>query len=618
VEPTEQPAADHAAPPSADAARALGDFLVRLRDAYGRCVDACARVDAGATLQLAVAALRYAAHRAGPPHVAVLGPTQTGKSTVVNLLAGRGVAEVSPLAGFTVHPQAVQIGDAGTDEWTRDVLPDWHRVGATELSRDDLEAWSLIATDGRPPKPAADLFSDATPPPPHIVWDTPDFDSLAAQTYIRGVLEIAALADVWVVVLSKEKYADLTVWQLLDWLTPLARSAILCVNKLSPDVEPTVMAALEQRVTALDGHFAAAARTVLPHDPQLAESPDANTPPVDRLRGLVEDALANLPAPAERAAARRQATATLIQQHWDDWLAPVAAEHAARAAWDALVEDAAVEFLAAYERDYLNHPDRYDAFRRAAVELLELLEIPGIASWMSRARRVVTWPARQVMDAGRSWWSSRRPARDHLHSLGVETGVLVDTLETLLVRLERDLARQARADQAAAPVWRMLLERLDARQPQIRLDLRRAIEQHHERFSAEIRAAARKIYAELQQHPARLAALRTGRATIDVGYLLLAVKTGGLTPLDALWAPATFGLTSLLMEGFAGMEMERLTRRLKTSQRTAVEEQFIRGELVPALQGLIDDLDGPGVFGITPPQIEAARAALTHWEAGDG
>ena len=37
--------------------------------------------------------------------MAVVGPTQAGKSSLVNVLLNSNVAGVSPLAGYTIHPQ---------------------------------------------------------------------------------------------------------------------------------------------------------------------------------------------------------------------------------------------------------------------------------------------------------------------------------------------------------------------------------------------------------------------------------------------------------------------------------------------------------------------------------
>ncbi|MDD2659764.1 MAG: 50S ribosome-binding GTPase, partial [Methylococcales bacterium] len=40
-----------------------------------------------------------------PLQMTILGPTQAGKSSLVNVLLNSDVAGVSPLAGYTVHPQ---------------------------------------------------------------------------------------------------------------------------------------------------------------------------------------------------------------------------------------------------------------------------------------------------------------------------------------------------------------------------------------------------------------------------------------------------------------------------------------------------------------------------------
>ena len=40
-----------------------------------------------------------------PLQMTIVGPTQAGKSSLVNVLLNTGVAGVSPLAGYTVHPQ---------------------------------------------------------------------------------------------------------------------------------------------------------------------------------------------------------------------------------------------------------------------------------------------------------------------------------------------------------------------------------------------------------------------------------------------------------------------------------------------------------------------------------
>jgi len=157
-----------------------------------------------------------------------------------------------------------------------------------------------------------------------------------------------------------------------------------------------------------------------------------------------------------------------------------------------------------------------------------------------------------------------------MHDLGTEAAVLLDAVDALLTSLQRDAGRQCDPSTPGGAVWRAVAQRLDRDEGRLRQVFRNAIVEHNRQVAREIHAAANSLYEELQTQPARLVALRTARTTIDVGYLLLAVKIGGLTPLDALWAPATFGLTSLLMEGFAGVQMGHVARRLKKQQYEAV------------------------------------------------
>ncbi len=600
----------------------------RIRSFLERLSTACAALlepehPAGAelphSLLLATAALRYAGltadENARPYHVAVLGPTQTGKSTLVNLLVGCRAAEVSPLAGFTVHAQGFWIAPAAqSTEWVNELFPGWTRRPASELRRDELAAWSLTRIA---PGPVGDRPHEvpAAPPrlPPCVVWDTPDFDSLAARQYARGVLEVAALADLYVLVLSKEKYSDLSVWRLLELLEPLGRKLVICVNKLTPEAQEPIVHSVRQRLDERGPGWGPVAIIPLLYHPQLAAGELPGGEPLGPLLLPIEDGhgpcrTAAAPAPHRAAGVRK-----LLERHWSGWTAPVRAELAARAEWRRLVREAGERFLAAYSRDYLEHPERFDSFRRAAVELLNLLELPHIGGWIARARRLVTWPVRQAIQAGRSWLSDRRPVHT-LHSLGAEAGVLVDEVEALLNALEKEVVQCAVREQGRA-VWRALAARLEAERPRLRGVFESAIVTHHEQSTAEIRAAAGRLYVELQKHPARLAALRTGRAAMDAGYLLLAVKTGGLTPLDAIWAPATFAFTTLVMEGIAELELGHEARALKRRQKERLETEFVAGTLRRELDALADGLRGPGLLGIEADELAAADDALAAWEA---
>jgi len=597
-------------PQAADIVR---EFLGELLRAYQRAGTPAPATEGEPTappesLVLAEAAARYVAWASRidrPVQIAVIGPTQTGKSTLVNALLRQAVARVSPLAGFTTHPEA--FWRAGTDDradWAAGLLPSWRQVPADRLDRDDLEIWAITRIPAAPSSPSTELL-----PPTCVLWDTPDFDSLAARRYLHGVLEVVALADIHVLVLSQEKYSDRSVWHVLELAAPLGRPLVIFVNKLDPPAEPVVLASLRERWNRFRGELADVPVFPIPYRPALA-SGDATAGSELTLPPDVRTHLA-VSAVRDRAAG----VCRLVRRHWDTWLVPVRAQQQALEEWRHLVRKAADAFMVAYVRDYLEHPQRWDSFRRAAIELLNLLELPHVGGMVARARRWVTWPVRRLLAAGREWWTERRGSGHPPHALGVEATVLTDTFGALLAGLERDVAHRARDPGPARAVWEALGARVDQAEHSLRQTFDAALHQHHARVTAEIHTTARALYEELRAQPTRLATLRTARAALDVGALLLALKTGGLTPLDVIWAPAAFALASMLMEGMAGLEMQRADRQLRARQRAAAEE-LVRAYVVQALDRLSSELTGPGVFGLPAERVVAAAGALAVWEGG--
>ena len=575
------------------------------------------------SLTLAEAALRLgrAPSAAGRPlQVALIGPTQVGKSTVFNLLLGREVSPVSPLAGFTIHPfacaignaapgQATAAGDARRQDWTADIFPGWRQTAPADLRRDDLAAYSLVTLDDAIATP---LASGAPALGPTVFWDTPDFDSLAAAEYRRGVLETAALADVYVLVLSKEKYSDLSVWNMLKLLAPLARPLIICLNKVTPDSLDAVLRSLRERLAEHGQRWGEVPVFPLEYRPELAAVADPNAAP--RSRELIAPLAAELHQTLTRAPKRSLAgVRALVEEHWPAWIAPIRAEHAALADWNHLVQAGLQQFLERYQQDYLDHPQRYDSFRRAALELLHLLEIPKVSKWIAAARQTVTWPIRQLWGAGRELLRSSHGPQ---HELGPETTVLIDSLDNMLMWLERELARRSLSDAPGAGVWRAIAARLQSDERRLRDVFETALLAHHEEVKNEVQTAAGQLYEELRKHPARLAALRTGRAAIDAAAVALALKTGGLTPVDAVFAPASFAVSSLLMEGIAGLQMGSVARDLKKRQLKAVQSKLVQNVLGAELYALAGNLQAKGLLGIPPQRLEEAGRALHAWTAG--
>lgn len=607
----EAPPASSAGGPAHDLCAGLTTLSHAYRRAAGTVVPAELAIQRAAELQLAEAAVRLVRSSsdgadARPPQLVVFGPTQAGKSTVVNLLLGAPAAAVSPLAGFTVHAHGLATsGEILRWAWSEALFPGWPRRRAGEMHRAELEAFSLEALE--PDRPGE--HGPAGYLPPCVVWDTPDFDSLASREYRRGLLETIALADVLVLVLSREKYADLAVWRMLRLIEPLGRPLVVVLNKMTADAQDAIATALRERLAEICECWRDSAVCPLPCTLGCVWPPDdALRQAADELRRTIA---AMLPAAARRPV--HSGVVRLLRRHWESWAEPVAAEQAASLAWRELVRSVLEEVLELYQRDFLEHPQRYDTFRRATVELLPLLELPGLAGVVHEVRRIVTWPARQLLAAGREWWLARRSQAARPRLVGEEL-VLHEIIDLMLVRLQRDAARQAAAGQAGAGLWCALVRRLDDEEPRLRAVFQRAADEHRRECESEIRAAAGRLYQVLRDNPVLLGALRTARASADVAGLVLAIKTGGAPLHDLLLAPAMLAVSSLLTEGALGGYVHRVAEELKRRQLDRVRHTLVGGVFERELNALVEGLSGEGLFGFSSGQMQRAAEALERWE----
>lgn len=548
------------------------------------------------SLVLAEAVLRNGFAPPDPPSVLVLGPTQVGKSSMVNLLLGVPAAAVSPLAGYTVHAQGFATGDASRAiARAEQILPHRRRVALESLGRDRLDEFAVV-----PVAAAGGL-------PECIVWDSPDFDSHAAWKYESATLELAGAADVLLLVMSKEKYSDLRVWELLRLLDPLARPLVICVNKTDPDSAATVTVSLRQRL----GEFMPAARdaaiVVLPFVSD-GIAPDAISAPVVQLRGHIGRLLRELSCATttQHAIARRRAAAALLEAGWTEWTSPLVAEAEAIDAWNADVSGAAELVMESFAGGYLDHPQRYDAFRRATVELIRLIEWPGLSNTLGRIRGLVTWPARRLLEAGRAMFGGEREIRQFN-----DRAALADGVERSLTRLQREVVRRLDPAAPAHGVWRALHKHLDVSRPALEGELNAELDALLVRLEQEIHRAAAELHERLREEPARLNMLRATRTATDVASVAFAIKTGGAPLHDLLLAPALFAMTSMLTEGALGAYVGSVSDRLKHRLAQRVREEFVEGVLLGRLRGLVDGLTQRGVVLVSPGVIAEARAAIT-------
>lgn len=500
--------------------------------------------------------------RSSPLQVAVIGPTQVGKSTVVNLLLGAEQAIVSPLAAYTDQLFGFsQTAKQSDHEWIHDIL-------------------SESTLNLKPVK--RNHHVDA------IIWDTPDFDSHRSHEYRALIAKICALADVFVLVVSKEKYSDLSVWETLKLLRPLNRQLVVCLNKISSDAQ-----VLEDSVRARLGESgwgtAHVPLTILPYiahkNPfdHLVRSDQASM-----LRARVFD-----PNNQCDNNCRFEGLHGFIEDNWAGWLQPVKGEVAATKHWQVEVEQHIQEALADYQEQYLNHTVHYDAFNQVVLRLLELLEIPGLGRPLSKIRKALTWPVRAVL--GNLTQNNERSRETS------EAAILEDIVEHALLSLHTAISQHDTEQGQAAHWWSMLNRAYHSEFDAIRARFGSAVGHYQEGFFPEIEKAANSIYTRLQENPVVLNALRATRLGADVAAVILAIKTGTIGVSEALLTPAMLSVTSTLTEGAVGTYVATVRDQLKDQQYSLVQD-LLRQEVAAPLSSI--ELDDDSLFLIDEQRLE--------------
>ncbi|MEN8260641.1 MAG: GTPase [Pseudomonadota bacterium] len=528
-----------------------------------------------------------------PIQIAVIGPTQAGKSSVVNLLLQGDFAGVSPLAGYTAHPHGFCLNiDVAQCDWLNDYFDTYERRTQTELPRDRHDCYAL-ATAGN-----GDVSLPAS-----IIWDTPDFDSIDAEGYRDSVLRTAALADVLLLVISRDKYADQSVWDMMALLEPLNQPTVVLLNKVTDESRDLVVESLRQKWRDARSDKPPALTTFsYRREGAMAEF----------FRGELAGLYKQLKNAAGKNSRRKQARfeQALLKTHWGAWIAPLAAEHNALDQWSKLVEIHVEDALAVYRRDYLNHPQHYETFQRAIAELLTLLEIPGLAAVLVQARKIITWPMRQIFGIGKS--SGGRGLAD----TSSEVNILIQVAEHLMIQLSEAVLDKCDEAPEQEQWWKEVGGQLRVEKRQLAEAFQEAARQYHADFQPEIEETARRLYEKLQEQPAALNSLRATRVTTDAAAVALALKTGGIGLHDLIITPAMLSLTSLLAEGALGGYMSRVEAELKQRQFGRVEQRLFHGVLENVLRRLPEKIKGADKFNIPLESVKAAEAALKETRHG--
>ncbi len=534
-----------------------------------------------------------------PLQVAVIGPTQTGKSTFINLILNKNVAEASPLAGFTKHPHAIALnGHANKPDWLIPFFSDWECIQYESETTENKNYFYYSSIDF---PESQDVISEEI-----VIWDTPDFDSLSAHNYRQGFLEAAALADAFIVLLTPEKYSDRSAWDTLQFLLELKRPVLICLNKVTQESEEILRTALLDKISKLQSEESQITTVVFPKLQKIDSFQDiSSTQPGVTLQKQFYNLISQIKRPQ-----RLEGSLNFINNHWDNWFKAVTEEHEASDTWNHEIDTLADNALTLYNTSFLDHPQRFDTFKRALIELLYLLEIPFLASALSNFRQLITWPVRQLFK-GKKLLNGKHShiIENSAQKMNYEEKILFDVLTGLYSSLSRVVIDQCQTVHTPL-LWQLLNKRIAEKQNEFEKNFEETVHQYNDAFKPEIQAAANKLYEQLQKKPALLNTLRAARVTTDAAAIALALKSGGLGLHDFFVAPAMVAFTSILTESALGSYMTSVASDLRKRQLAFVKQEVFVNGILPKLRLLLVDLDDLRISGISRKEYTSANLAL--------
>jgi GTP-binding protein EngB required for normal cell division len=239
--------------------------------------------------------------------VALAGATGSGKSSVLNAVAGTAIAQAGVRRPTTSYPMAAVWGEGA------DPLLDWLEVGRRHQV--GVSASEAVPTSDAEPSPVVEPFETSSRGPFRrrtpagdttglVLLDLPDHDSIVTEHRMRAE-RLVQRADLLVWVVDPQKYADAALHE--GFLRPLAGHAEVVVvalnqaDRLTPD-ETSAMLADLGRLVSEDGLEGA---RVLAVSAKTGQG-------MDQLRDLLRVAAAKREAANARLAADERAVAQKI------------------------------------------------------------------------------------------------------------------------------------------------------------------------------------------------------------------------------------------------------------------------------------------------------------------
>jgi hypothetical protein len=462
----------------------------------------------------------------GLRHVVVFGGNNVGKSTIINILAGRRVASVGPEGGHTRHAEAFAASAIRDRAALFGANP--YALGRLALHAGDGLARAPLDRYGISPLAPAALPDDI------VLWDTPDCDAVGSDSYLVAVIEAVANADVLVYVTTGEKYS---VEHLVEWFLLLHASGIdmlECLNRTAMRDQAKV---IESQTIRFLPRAAKALGLPVP-TPQViglkfmieGEEEDLWDPAQHPEAGQLRRAVLALAEHRDRA---QSATRTLdfVRASLDRLLAPARLEVAASADWSAEVEGAIALFAKVYADAYLTSEKTIEPISRLNVQILELLnpDIPGLQQALSALSWAARWPSKiTIRVIGHLYQIATKGPQANARNAPKELIAYTDAHTAVLTRLSAAI-EAARAEPRHHPFWDALDEAWRAEFDALNEKFAALVEEHMRETDRAIRESAAAIIERLRTRPNLLKTLQGARVAATVGGIAVsfAVPHGG-------------------------------------------------------------------------------------------
>lgn len=474
-------------------------------------------------------------------HLAVIGPTQAGKSTLVNLLLGTDDAKASMRAAFT--RKAYGFTQRKIDEALQSNLQNLFSYDQSLKDKKGAE-FNIVQTKSQ-------QFTD------WIIWDTADFDSVAAREYKESTLLLYALADIVLLVVSKEKYADLSVWQTLRLGRNTHQPLLVFVNKVDLEDANQTAQFVQDKFTA--EKINATTINTLPYVAQGVEGGLKQHSAILSARELIKNYSINESSMLDELK-------DYLDSHWPNWTDALEQEIAANKNWQQIVDRSLQEASEAYARDYLQNTIYGETMQQVMLKLLVLLEIPQIANTLGKVRSVITWPVRTL-------FSKLKSQTENMDSpASSEARVLQELYQNTSASLLRKIGDKALTEESTKNWWQGLWRVFKQENESISDEFKRKIKHHQTAFEPQIAKTAEDVYQKIKTEPVTLNGLRAARASVDAAAVFFALKTGGIGAHDLFLTPAMLAFTTLMTESAVGHYLKKAEAQLKVKQVKSVEE----------------------------------------------